>query len=149
MKQGKLVLKTNSLERAEQGKELLEKLLGGVIEFQGMITESIEQMMKSSSKAKNKQDGQLIPESNAHLAENPEIREKIAAMAKSHWDDWFDMSIPALEHQTPRQAAKTPEGRERLEALLLQIERMNAQKQQDDPFRADINLIKTTLGLEK
>jgi hypothetical protein len=43
-------------------------------------------------------------------------------MAKRHWDAWFDEQIPALGNLTPPEAAKTPQGRERLEALLLSYE---------------------------
>ena len=43
----------------------------------------------------------------------------INQIATQHWQDWFDIRIPALANKTPREAARTKEGRERLEALLL------------------------------
>lgn len=39
-----------------------------------------------------------------------------------HWHRWVDEPVPALNGRTPRQAAATPEGRERLEALLTDFE---------------------------
>jgi hypothetical protein len=48
----------------------------------------------------------------------PEMREALAEITARHWAGWFDDPIPALGDLTPRDAARTPEGRERLEALL-------------------------------
>lgn len=144
IKEGKLILKTNSVERAEKGKKLLKKLLGYHIELQKSLIESAQQKMKSL-KEKNHRNNE--PELNP--MDVLEIQEQIKAMAKAHWDSWFDSSIPALSDKTPRQAAKTKKGRELLEALLLQYERMDDIKDKNDPFRADIDFIKTTLGLKK
>jgi uncharacterized protein (DUF2384 family) len=33
-------------------------------------------------------------------------------MAKEHWENWFNEPIPMLKNKTPREAAKTKEGRE-------------------------------------
>lgn len=144
IKEGKLILKTNSEERAEKGKKLLKKLLGNNVEFQKSLIESTEQKMKSLPEKNS-----VSSKSDLNPMDVPEIREQMMAMAKAHWNSWFDTSIPALDDKTPRQAAKTKKGRELLEALLLQYERMDDQKDKNDPFRADIDFIKTTLKLEK
>ncbi len=144
IKENKLILKTNSAERSEKGKKLLKKLLGHHIEFQKSLIESAQQKMKALAE---KNDRDTEPELNP--MDVPEIQEKIKAMAKAHWDSWFDILIPALDDKTPRQAAKTKKGRELLEALLLQYERMDDIKHKNDPFRADIDFIKTTLKLKK
>lgn len=145
LKEGKLILKTNSVERAEKGKKLLVKLLGKHIEFQKMLIESAQQKMQSLPKGKTDHPN----ESEPNLMNVPEIQAQMKAMAKAHWENWFDQSIPALGSKTPREAAKTKAGREQLEALLLQFERMDDKKDKNDPFRADINFIKTVLKLEK
>ena len=46
--------------------------------------------------------------------------------AKGHWEAWLDVRVPALNHKTPRHAARTAVGRERLEALLGAFERTAA-----------------------
>ena len=43
-----------------------------------------------------------------------------AFMAR-HWEAWLETKLPALRFETPRQAAKTPAGRERLEALFTEF----------------------------
>ena len=145
IKPGKLILKTNSSERAEKGKKLLSKLLGDAIEFQKMLVESIEQSMKSITKASAAQNN----ESETNLMGMPEVQEQMKTMAKAHWENWFDTQVPALENKTPREAAKTKQGREQLESLLLYYERMDDTRDKNDPFKADIDFIKTALKLKK
>ncbi len=86
-------------------------------------------------------------EESAKLLELPEVQEQLKAIAQEHWKSWFDESIPALENKTPREAAKTKDGRERLEALLLQYERYDSEKS-DNVFKADINYLRRELCLD-
>jgi len=48
----------------------------------------------------------------------PVGRAYIAELNRRHWEGWLDGKFPVLGDITPRQAAKTSLGRERLEALL-------------------------------
>jgi hypothetical protein len=47
----------------------------------------------------------------------PEVQEALRAFMARHWEAWLDTKLPALRFEMPREAAKTPAGRERLEAL--------------------------------
>lgn len=147
IQEGKLILKTNSVKRAEKGKKLLAKLLGNSIEFQKTLIESLQHTMKSLSQTKKDQNSEDAGKLNP--MDIPEIQEQIKAMAKAHWESWFDQSLPALANKTPREAAKTEEGCEQLDALLLQFERMDEKRDKNDPFRADIDFIKKVLKLKK
>jgi len=80
----------------------------------------------------------------------PEVRDKMAKVLTAHWDGWVDKKIPVLGGITPREAVKNSDGRESVEALLLDAERHTA----DDEQMGDISLdaIKDTrrrLGLDK
>jgi hypothetical protein len=55
--------------------------------------------------------------------QHQEVREHLARMVAFHWEGWVDEKIPALGGKTPRQAVKTTEGRESVEALLRSAER--------------------------
>ena len=44
-------------------------------------------------------------------------------MILKHWEGWVDLKLPALNNQAPRQAIKTSDGREAVEALLSEAER--------------------------
>jgi hypothetical protein len=143
IKQNKLILETNSEKRAQKGKKLLSKYLGRAITFEKSIIESIDQKMKSLPNNESQNSSQVTKE----LMNQPEVQEQLQLMAKAHWEEWFDQNIPALNNQSPRQAAKTSDGRERLEALLLQYERHD-QKVGDHPLKADIQYLKSQLELE-
>jgi Protein of unknown function (DUF2384) len=57
------------------------------------------------------------------------VQAELAKFLEAHYDNWLNDRIPALGNKTPRQAVKTPEGRELVEALLVQFERdMREQK---------------------
>ena len=143
LKKGKLTLETNSLERAEHGRKIIQKLLGEQITFQRTLIESQEQKLKSLPPFTEENETQPT------LPEIPDVQAHIEAMAKSYWATWFDEPIPALDNQTPHEAAKTEKGRERLEALLLYYECMDAKREADDPMKTDIEWIRKTLSLEK
>lgn len=141
IKENKLILETNSLERTERAKKLLCKYLGEAVVFQKTLIESPEQKMKSLPNNNSNED------SSSDLMALPEVQEQIKKMAKAHWESWFDEPIPALENQTPREAAKTNDGRERLDALLLQYERHDNEKDEHHLFKADIDYLRKELML--
>lgn len=141
--QSKLILETNSEKRTKKGKKLLTKYLGDSIHFQQTLMETPEQIMRSSTGSKKS------TKASPDLLQLPEVQEQVKEMAKKHWENWFDSPIPALNNKTPREAAKTELGRERLEALLLQYERNDLEMNEATHFfKADINYIKTELKLE-
>ena len=53
---------------------------------------------------------------------DPALREMEAALQEQQWTAWLDESAPALAGQTPREAARSRAGRERLNALLADFE---------------------------
>src|SRR5690606_20693554 len=111
---GRLILETNSQGRAQRGAGLLSQYLGDALSFQKTLLETPEQKMKSLAAA-----GPVRDEESQRLLALPEVQESLKAMAKKYWDNWFDEPIPMLGGKTPREAAKTKDGKERLEALLL------------------------------
>jgi len=63
--------------------------------------------------------------------------------------DWINASIPALGGLTPREAAKTPEGREQLLELIDQMtERRETEREMRGIFSPDYRKVKKMLGLE-
>ena len=137
----KLILETNSEKRTHKGKKLLTKYLGRAISFQQTLIETPEQKLQSlpAPNLNNRAESE-------GLMALPEVQEQLQVMAKSHWQDWLDEPIPALDNQTPREAAETKKGRERLEALLLQYERHDLERG-NHPFKADIVYLKSELAL--
>lgn len=75
----------------------------------------------------------------------PELQAVEAELARKHWDAWLDTKVPALGNRTPRQAAKTASGRERLEALLADYSQKRVSSR--NAFQPDIVTLKQKLGL--
>ena len=83
-------------------------------------------------------------QSSEELQALPEVQDKLREMAAQHWKAWLDTPLPALRDKTPREAAKTASGRERLDALFMQFEQYNESPQ---PFGPDVPALRRTLGL--
>ncbi|WP_347331320.1 YecA family protein [Marinimicrobium locisalis] len=79
------------------------------------------------------------------LMESPEVQQAMAEMSRAHWEQWLDSPLPALEGKTPREAARTAKGRERLELLLLDFEG----RAQGDVFAPDVDALREALGLKR
>lgn len=135
----RLTLETNSENRTEKGKQLLKKYLGNDIVFQQTLLQTPEQKLQSTPQSNN------ILEEEDELMESPEVQEQLKQMVSAHWKNWFDEKIPALNNKTPRQSAKTRDGRELLEALFIQYENFDANK--SNKYNPDINDLKKELGL--
>jgi hypothetical protein len=73
---------------------------------------------------------------------------QLKQITKMHWEEWFDEKIPALDYKTPREAAKTANGKELLEALFLQYEYYETNNNNQINFlKVDINYLKKELNL--
>jgi len=81
------------------------------------------------------------------IEQSPELLAMMKEIAQQHWDTWFDIPVPALNDVTPREAAKTSEGRDLLESLLLYYERQD-DGSPDNPLKPDIPALRRKLGLK-
>jgi hypothetical protein len=68
--------------------------------------------------------GGAASEESERFAELPEVREKISEMMAAHWEHWVSQPLPILGNRTPMDAVKDPDGREIVESLVLQGERL-------------------------
>ena len=75
-----------------------------------------------------------------HKPITQEMLEVLKTYTTNHWIKWLDTPLPALANQTPRQAAKSKLGRERLEALFLHFKITN--QDTEEHLRVDINFLK-------
>jgi hypothetical protein len=142
LEQNGLEIEVNSQERAEAVKRKITRRLGKRARFLRAVIQSQEQMLKQAEESAGAlPSGQDEQEALMNL---PEVQEKIRQMADQHWRDWPDTPLPALQGQTPRQAAKTAQGRERLEALLMQFEYTSAP---NPAFAPDVAALRRELGL--
>ena len=77
---------------------------------------------------------------------SPEARAFLKEYSEKHWNNWLNESIPILDGLTPYQAAKTKDGREKLEALLLDFDRKN-ESSQDNLISPNVDELRKKLRL--
>ncbi len=131
-----LKIETISRRRRRACRRRLEALLGERIYLASVETKPIGDALREPGSGPEPEPFILPPEAIAELEERM-IRQ------------WLDESIPALGGLTPRQAAKTPEGRQRLLALFDYIARRQEQSEMPPGmFSPDYRKAKRMLGLD-
>jgi hypothetical protein len=144
----RLKVEVNSARRAETIRREIETRLGKHARY---ITTEIQSPDAMQEKILDREDDITEPGPDQDkLMRIPEVRQQIEKTLFVHWKNWMDTKIPALGHKTPRQAVKDPDGRESVEALLLDAERhMDANEQMRDAGTAAIAETRRRLGLDK
>ena len=147
------IVEVNSNKRADRIRKLIERRLGTAARYQTTLIEPIESQVQemwhtaAAGATSPLENGFAGSNSSISLDEHPELRAMMEETARQHWGSWFDLPIPALNDMTPREAAKTSEGRELLESLLLLYE-IHDEEPRDNYFQADIPALRRELGLE-
>jgi len=141
IRQGRMSVNVNSQARTEAIQAEIAARLGSRACLKGVVVESLEQMMAAAapSEARSQREGEI-----KEFNQTPEAQAIMTKMGAEHWRTWPDIPLPALGGQTPRQAAKTPEGREQLEVLLLDF---SAHEEIPGVLRPDIAALRKELGL--
>lgn len=140
----RLVIDVNSARRREKiAKEIAKRLGPAATLTDTTVTDPIEAMTARRAPRAGG-DAPATPDL-PELPRTPEIEALEAELARKHWDAWMDEKIPALGNRTPRQAAKTALGRERLEALLVDYAR--SAERAPSAFRPDVAELRRRLGL--
>jgi len=120
----KLTVEVNSETRAKIIRQKIKKRLGAGATYKTTKIQSPEAMMKANRYPESAGKEESL--NQEELMQIPEIREHVEKTLAAHWDGWVDRHIPALNNQTPMQAIKTADGREKVEALLIEAERHSA-----------------------
>jgi len=126
-----------SQERMERCSQRLEQLLGERIY---LAEHKIEPVERTGQKSKpQRQPAKFVTPS-------PEV---IVQFEEQMLRQWIDESIPALGGLTPRQAVKTPEGRQQVLELIEESEQMQGRmKNVPGMFAPDYGKVKQMLNLE-
>lgn len=128
----RLTAEVNSAERAETLRREIDARLRSSGRFRVDEIQDLDGML-SRHPATEGESG--TPKDHEALMQQPEIREHLVEMISRHWESWVNESIPALGGRTPRDAVKTADGREAVEALLQDAERSRGQ----NPFMLEAN----------
>ena len=144
---GKLTVEVNSRERAEAFRGEMSRRLGEKAEFRHEVLTSLEKMLEEANVRPGGGAGSsrgARARRTKELNDLPEVKQMLKEKAAEHWRHWLDEPLPALNGQSPRKAAKSEKGRERLEALLWDFEsRISGQ-----PFDPDVAALRKNLGID-
>ncbi len=131
-----LIMETDSIEHAEEMEALL----------QGWAVPGWKRARRDKrSPEKLLQKGKARPASLPPLP--PEALEALRAMKLDLMQRWLDEEVPALDGSTPREAARTPELRERLRVLVDDIEFRESALPSEQ--QSDIDWLRAELGLTR
>lgn len=135
----RLVAEVNSEARGKRFREMADNLLPAGSRHISTVLESVE----AAIEAHRREHPERPLEDD--LNRQPEVQAMLKEHLRAHYRAWPDMKLPALKGKTPRIAMKTKDGREMVEALLLNLERQESrQAAVDEDILADL---RATLGL--
>jgi hypothetical protein len=138
---GLMVAEVNSTRRATRLKREIAKRLGGAAVLTDTAVVDPSELLGKGPRSPEARS----PDSRVEVEESEELRAIVEEFTRRHWESWLDTRVPALGNRTPRQAARSAAGRERLEALL------SAFEQQDTDTRSSVAApvaeIRLALGL--
>jgi hypothetical protein len=138
LKQRRLSLSVNSLARAERGRAMLTPVLAGLVGAPLAERTDLDQML--ASKRQPPAPTGLSPEQERAL-----VRQTL----DDHYRRMLDEPIPALGGNSPRAAARTAKGRQRVVAWLKLLENHAAQRQPGDTLGGyDLSWMWRELGVE-
>jgi hypothetical protein len=121
-----VTLSVNSAGRADRGQAMLEPALAGLVRAPRVERQTVEQMMSASPRrmARHAEPPPLPPDELKHV-----VHQRLT----DHDRRTLDEPIPALGNRSPRQAAKTAKGREKLVDWLKMMENSSGRQDPDNP----------------
>ncbi|MCW1410858.1 MULTISPECIES: hypothetical protein [Rhizobium] len=121
-----LHLSTNSAERAQNGTTLIQQALGDLVRAPLTEIRTVEQMMAERPAREKEEPGSEIP---------PEIAEQVVhQFMDRQYRETLDQPVGMLGNKTPRQAAKSATGREKVAGWLKYLENQSSRHPPADPM---------------
>ncbi len=145
----KLTIAVNSAERAKTARNEVKTRLGDKARYLTTEIESPESLVESQGEGSSSR-GTDQKMSQEKLLQLPEVREQMAKMINAHWEGWVDQPVPGLGGMTPQEAVTTADGRESVEAILVDAERYAAADEAMAEFAPSaIQDVRRRLGLNE
>ena len=141
LKKDRLITETMSTRRADALRATIEKELQGLVRFRLRKEENTAELLASARESRSPR------RSRPAGPPPPEILAELRRFRKQHMMEWLDDSIPALDGLTPREAARLPRVRPRLELLLKEFEQSEARLPEEE--RIDLAWLRETLGIPR
>ncbi len=141
----RLEIEVNSARRRDRIAKAIAKRFGKTAR---LVETKVTDVMKELEmrRAQGAERGETARSPSSAPERTPELEALEAELAKKHWDAWIDTKVPALGNRTPRKAAKTARGRERLAALLADFAR--TAERSPAGVGPDLEALRRTLGID-
>ncbi len=141
----RLVLHTNSRERAERGRAMLQEALGELVHHRLTETEDVQRAVEQ----RLARGGRPTPDSTMH----PELREQLTLELEkryqAHYEHWLDERVPMFDDRTPREAAASPVLRPRVADALKDLERLYERALEQGEPAFDPSWLRDELGIHE
>ena len=136
-----MTVEVNSDKRAAEIREIIQNAIGDKAHYK---TTSIKPVRTPGERAEDDDDPLGC---HNKMMQDPAVREHMENMFLDHWGQWVDTPLPILDGQTPREAAKSPSGREKVDALIRSAF-LNSERSPDlEVQKKGIDRARTELGL--
>lgn len=138
---GRLEVHTNSRERGERAKTMIEKIAGELAKYR--VTEYQDMAVALAAARDKPRESRNLPPGLVEPA-----RQAVLQYLQQHYERWVDEPIPMLDGETPRHAATKPELRGRVAKLIDGLEEMYEKARQEGSAAYDPSWMWKELGLE-
>jgi hypothetical protein len=118
-----LVLEVNSLGRAERGRAMLKELLGGLVGEPITETQSVDRALEDYQER-----GRPPAKDEPPPLSGEEAARAMREFVDRHYHHVMEERIPAIGNVTPREAVRTPAGREKVISWLKYLENGEARR---------------------
>lgn len=127
-------LHTNSLRRADALLARVEAACGGLVHHMGRDAQEFAE-----------EELQAMLGGGQPTERAPELEQLELEYKQRHYADWADVPLPALQGKTPREAVRTPAGRQQVDTLLKTMANQEARHKGQWAF--DFSGLRAELGL--
>jgi hypothetical protein len=141
-----LTAEVNSENRAKRLRADIEKRLGGSSAQEGVTAKTVDELLAKAPKrtgARAKKDDEFVQA----VLRDPEAKSQLQQVIQKQVEDWVHQKVPVLGGRTPLQAVRDPDGKEIVEALLLDWERRAAEGTYQAGLRPDFDAVRKLLNL--
>ena len=133
-------LETNSRERADRLRERLERIGEGRLRHKSRSESDARQLL-----AEARQTEAAGNQRSSMPRQGPAADAAVLSFKRSHYADWVDHPLPALDGLSPREATANPAMRARLSLLLKEMEELEGRGPAGQRF--DFGEMKRQLGM--
>ena len=109
------------------------------------LVQTLEEMRKNASQ--DAKEAELHEAEMAAMLRDPGVRKQLQDVMQTQVETWIHQKIPALGGRTPLEAVRDPDGKEMVEALLLDWERRDEKDVSPNSIRPDISALRRLLNL--